>query len=34
MFKDLKFKSKLHFVRIFFDTSTFDKVIKESINWK
>ena len=34
IFKDLKFKSKLHFVRIFFDTSTFDKVTKGSIKMK
>ena len=26
----MKFKSKLHFVRIFFDTSTFDKVTRVS----
>ena len=25
-FLDLKFQSKLHFVRIFFDSSTFDRV--------
>ena len=29
----MKFKSKLHFVRIFFDTSTFDKVTMESIQF-
>ena len=33
IFQDLKFKSKLHFVRIFFDTSTFDKVTMESIQF-
>ena len=31
-FKDLKFKSKLHFVRIFFDSSTFDRVTRVRIS--
>ena len=33
IFEDLKFHSKLHFVRIFFDTSTFDKVTMASIQF-